>query len=336
MNKKENFKNVIYCIENILDNKKYIGQAANYRIRIGVHLNQLKQGIDASEALQRAWAKYGGENFNIYMVEECEESDLDEREEYYIKEWHTHVSEWGYNIAWGGSCSMRGRNHSEKTKQKMSVNQMGENNSMFGKKHSEETLKKMSESHKNMTMQTKEKISKSVGRGENNVNFGRHHTEESRKNMSEAHIGNKQSEETKEKISKNSAKPMLGKHHSDETKNKISESLGSGENNVNFGKHYSEERCKNISESLKGNTNVLYKKQKSSSSKYIGVYFFKDSNKWCSRFWNNGKYISLGLFSTELEAGLAFNECSLEYLGWKAVLNNISEEEIKTLWEMDI
>jgi hypothetical protein len=68
------------------------------------------------------------------------------------------------------------------------------------------------------------------------------------------------------------------------------------------------------------------RKIKSQSSKYKGVYFVKNPNyhlnPWRARIYANGKRIHLGMFSTENEAALAYNEASLKYFGEFAVLND--------------
>lgn len=45
-----------------------------------------------------------------------------------------------------------------------------------------------------------------------------------------------------------------------------------------------------------------------SSSKYIGVSWDKQRNKWTSKIWINGKTKNLGRFNSELEAALAYQE----------------------------
>ena len=72
-----------------------------------------------------------------------------------------------------------------------------------------------------------------------------------------------------------------------------------------------------------------------SSSKYVGVS--KNNNKkndtWKSSIHYNYEIYYLGTFQTEVEAAIAYNEASLELFGWKAVLNNITQEEINSIWE---
>lgn len=138
----------IYCFENIVNGKKYIGQADNLKHRTGHHRSFLRGGYDGCTALQNSWNKYGEENFKIYVVEECIVELLSDKEIYWIKELHTHVSENGLNISWGGDAFMRGRNHTEESKKKISENssdRIGENNPQYGKPRTEDERDKISQ-----------------------------------------------------------------------------------------------------------------------------------------------------------------------------------------------
>lgn len=61
---------------------------------------------------------------------------------------------------------------------------------------------------------------------------------------------------------------------------------------------------------------------KNSSSKYLGVYFNKNSNKWQSQICTNKKIIYLGIYLIEEDAAKAYNEAALKYHGEFANLNN--------------
>jgi len=180
----------IYCFENILDGKKYVGQAQDLEYRTKRHFGSLKKGKDRCVVLQRAWNFYGKENFIVYTIEICEIDLLDEREIYWIRELHSHVSEWGYNVSLGGDSVMRGRHHTDETKKKLSDGMIGIKKSeeavqkLVGQKRTDETRKKMSESQ----------------RGENHPNFGKHLTESTRQKMSESGMGRVRTEETNNRI----------------------------------------------------------------------------------------------------------------------------------------
>lgn len=103
----------IYVIENTINGKKYVGQSISLERRI-------RENHDECLALYGAICKYGIENFQINIIEECHELELNEREIYYIELLESHVTKNGYNITFGGSGVMRNRNHSQETKEKLS------------------------------------------------------------------------------------------------------------------------------------------------------------------------------------------------------------------------
>ena len=91
----------IYCIKQKPDNKIiYIGQTIRtYTSRWQQHKQQAK---DRKYALYNAMNKYGVENFYPCLIEECENEQLNEREQYWIKYYHTKIDENGYNLTDGG------------------------------------------------------------------------------------------------------------------------------------------------------------------------------------------------------------------------------------------
>jgi len=73
----------IYSIQNILNNKQYIGSTVDYISRKRVHLSDLVLNKHHSIFLQRSWNKYGSENFRFFILENNIEN-LIEREQYWI------------------------------------------------------------------------------------------------------------------------------------------------------------------------------------------------------------------------------------------------------------
>jgi hypothetical protein len=70
----------------------------------------------------------------------------------------------------------------------------------------------------------------------------------------------------------------------------------------------------------------MYNKTKTkskTSSKYIGVCFSKDRNKWEVRIYCQKRKIWLGRFDSEIDAARAYDRAALKYHGEFARLNNV-------------
>ncbi len=68
-------------------------------------------------------------------------------------------------------------------------------------------------------------------------------------------------------------------------------------------------------------------KQQNTSSKFKGVYFDKQTQKWRARVRIDGKYKHLGLFDSEKDAANVYNEHAKHVFGEYAHLNDISESD---------
>ena len=68
---------VIYKITNNINGKSYIGQTNNFERRMREH----KRCVDSS-AIHCAIQKYGADSFTYKIIEECDDSLLNEREIY--------------------------------------------------------------------------------------------------------------------------------------------------------------------------------------------------------------------------------------------------------------
>lgn len=95
----------IYCIENIINHKKYIGLSRDIRRRWNEHKSDLRNNHHANIYLQREWNIYGAESFQFNIVELCDPLVICDRECYYISKYHTLSHESGYNLTNGGECA---------------------------------------------------------------------------------------------------------------------------------------------------------------------------------------------------------------------------------------
>lgn len=65
----------IYEIRHV-SGKRYIGSAANLKARWTLHRHRLEQGAHHSSKLQRAWNKYGPDQFKLSAILHCANEDL--------------------------------------------------------------------------------------------------------------------------------------------------------------------------------------------------------------------------------------------------------------------
>lgn len=132
----------IYCIENLANGKKYIGQSINITYRFYQHRSDLKYCRHRNKHLQWAWNEYGADNFKFYILEECPCEQLDDKERFYISFFDTMNQNCGYNFESGGNAR---KTASDETRQKISehhIDVSGKNNPFFGKQHSQESIEK--------------------------------------------------------------------------------------------------------------------------------------------------------------------------------------------------
>ena len=149
----------IYQIVNDVNDKIYIGSSINVLNRTKAHIKLLKAEKHPNILLQRFFNKYGIENIHFTLVEyivteenETKESvckKLHERENSYFKKYNlfsdTNKPN-GFNLSCDADRIFLNRNHTKKSKSKISKGHKGQIPWIKDKHHSEETKLKLSKS----------------------------------------------------------------------------------------------------------------------------------------------------------------------------------------------
>lgn len=94
-------KGIIYKITNKVNGKSYIGQT-RYTIEFRWKQHQHKKD---NTYFHNAIHKYGVDNFNIEILEECDTEELNQKEIFYIAKYDTFKN--GYNLTIGGDGNRR-------------------------------------------------------------------------------------------------------------------------------------------------------------------------------------------------------------------------------------
>jgi len=224
----------IYKIVNNINGKIYIGKTIKeIEYRFKRHL------INASKKINRylydAINHYGKENFTIELIEECDKSNENEREMYWIKYYKSNDKEFGYNMTNGGD----GGAMCSKSIEKMRLKKIGYITS-------EETKKKQSEAHR--------------GKHEGDKNIAKR--SDVRKKISETLKKKYRNGELKNTLQDNIIKSGLkfgffGKH-SDETKKKLSKCRMGKKLNEIIGDEAADKRKSELSKNWSGKNNPNY------------------------------------------------------------------------------
>lgn len=144
---------VIYSIVNKINDATYIGSAiGNGNSRWIRHEKDLKANNHHSIHLQRAYNKYGIDNFQFVVLENVNDDKILTKEQEYLDDRkNNYPANLNYNICWtAGNCS--GRKFSDTTIKQMS-------NSHLGKTIPQEVRDKLSKSHGDRANKTYQLIS---------------------------------------------------------------------------------------------------------------------------------------------------------------------------------
>lgn len=191
----------VYLTENLKNSKKYIGSH---------HATALDTSyIGSGTLLLKAIEKYGKENFQVSIIEECEtEEQLVEREEFWIRYYNAVEDDEYYNLTYSGyTRGITGYKHTEENKRKCArfgpdngfygKGLFGKDNGFYGKHHSDETRKLMRENHADFSGENHPNYGK---RGPESPNFGKKRTPEQCQHISDGQKGKRLTPEHIEKI----------------------------------------------------------------------------------------------------------------------------------------
>lgn len=146
----DNNQSGIYCIRNKENGKFYIGSTSNFRKRMREHLSCLRKNVHVNKHLQRAFNKYGEENFSFEVFEYVEDIDnLLEVEQKVLDKLKPYNMKIGYNISrFATSYRVYGKDNPHFGKPKSEEQKRKTSQSLKGHKHSEETKKRISKAIK--------------------------------------------------------------------------------------------------------------------------------------------------------------------------------------------
>lgn len=130
----------IYKITNKLNGKCYIGQSNDIHRR---WKQELAPNAKLNPHLARAFEKYGIDNFEFEIIEECKREDLNEREQFYIEIYNSINPALGYNKTLGGDGNL-GRHFVMSEEQKEKIRQAN-----TGRKYTDDKLINVREANKN-------------------------------------------------------------------------------------------------------------------------------------------------------------------------------------------
>lgn len=200
----------IYRIKNLVNGKCYYGSSKEIEKRLSRHKRELKNNIHINRILQRAWNKYGENNFSFEIVEECNVTALLETEQKYLDL----QPEYNIGIKSSGGDNLTKNPNKHEIVKKMTESVKKRYNFMTDEEKKEKHSQPM-ERNPNWKGGTSFKYCECGNKilpnnitcikcrdksGVNNPFFGKHHSEETKKKLSEKRKGVKPTNMTQVKI----------------------------------------------------------------------------------------------------------------------------------------
>lgn len=145
----------IYIIICTINNKYYIGYASDFNSRFRHHKSTLRNNSHKNIYLQRAWNKYGEENFIFEILERCPKSKLSALEHWWVIVLGARDKHYGYNLAPTNPNQIAGTSRESALKAAVTRRKNGKH------KLTDETKQKISKAHrgKKMSKEMREKMS---------------------------------------------------------------------------------------------------------------------------------------------------------------------------------
>lgn len=94
-------KAYIYTLTNKVNHKVYVGKTnRTVKERYQEHLLAIHKSVNDDRKLYKAFKKYGIENFDLALIEECTTENVEDREMHWIEHYDSYRN--GYNMTLGG------------------------------------------------------------------------------------------------------------------------------------------------------------------------------------------------------------------------------------------
>jgi group I intron endonuclease len=236
----------IYEIVNLENNKRYVGSTTNFAARKRKHFRTLRDGSHSNAHLQNAFDLYGENSFEFRIVLECDSDELIEKEQERI-DGYSFDDLYNLRIIARSNLGMK-IEHSEEEKIRRSERSKG-NKYMLGYKHTDEAKERIGIASRNMSPETRHKLS--VASMGNQHAKGAVRGSEENAARSRALKGREKSVETRARLSE----ALRGRVHSEETLQRMS--IGTKKklekDKENGCGVYSQEYKEELSERMKGN-----------------------------------------------------------------------------------
>lgn len=214
---------IVYHITNVMSNKCYIGSTQNYQKRITQHFSCLRNNRHHNIHLQRAFNKYGEENFIYGIVE----GEIPEDALFAIEQKHIDLNVGGYNLGpAGGGDNISNHPNKDQIAEKIRLANIKRYTEMSPEQ--KETLSENKRGEKNGNWRgggPKCSCGKRMAKasntcancrnrnGENNPFYGKRHTEEMKQKASVRRKGMKNTAESILKITGENSGRFIGYYH---------------------------------------------------------------------------------------------------------------------------